>query len=102
MTKQELMIQIRSSDLSQEQKNKLFQELAKTTDPKKIAEKLKKEKPSKKSPKKEDEPKKVRARDEKGRLVGDDPSTPDVDEAWVEAKPFQPKSNKKQGLSDAK
>lgn len=26
----------------------------------------------------------VRARDEQGRFIGDDPSTPDVDEAWVE------------------
>ena len=25
----------------------------------------------------------VRARNEKGQLVGDDPSTPDVNEAWV-------------------
>ena len=31
-----------------------------------------------------DAPKKrVRARDDKGRLVGDDPSTPDINEAWV-------------------
>ena len=26
----------------------------------------------------------VRARDELGRFIADDPSTPDVDEAWVE------------------
>ena len=26
---------------------------------------------------------KVRARNEKGQLVGDDPSTPDVNEAWT-------------------
>ena len=25
----------------------------------------------------------VRARNEKGQLIGDDPSTPDVNEAWV-------------------
>ena len=25
----------------------------------------------------------VRARDEQGHFIGDDPSTPDVDEAWV-------------------
>jgi len=25
----------------------------------------------------------VRARNEKGQLVGDDPSTPDVNEAWI-------------------
>ena len=29
------------------------------------------------------EKKRVRARDEKGRLKGDDPSTPDVNEAWM-------------------
>tara|TARA_R110001606_G_scaffold32595_1_gene98383 strand:+ start:1296 stop:1607 length:312 start_codon:yes stop_codon:yes gene_type:complete len=28
-------------------------------------------------------PKKVRARNAKGHLVGDDPSTPDIDEAWI-------------------
>ena len=28
-------------------------------------------------------PKKVRARNAKGHLVGDDPSTPDVNEAWT-------------------
>lgn len=27
----------------------------------------------------------VRARDEQGRYVGDDPATPDVNEAWVKA-----------------
>ena len=26
---------------------------------------------------------KVRARNDKGQLVGDDPSTPDVNEAWT-------------------
>lgn len=26
----------------------------------------------------------VRARDEEGKFLGDDPATPDVDEAWVE------------------
>ena len=26
----------------------------------------------------------VRARDEEGKYLGDDPATPDVDEAWVE------------------
>jgi len=33
----------------------------------------------------EDKPekKRVRARDEKGRLKPDDPSTPDINEAWV-------------------
>mgnify|MGYP001260253243 FL=1 len=29
------------------------------------------------------EKKRVRARDEKGRLKGDDPSTPNVNEAWM-------------------
>lgn len=29
----------------------------------------------------------VRARDDQGRFVADDPSTPDVDEAWVEVQP---------------
>ena len=29
---------------------------------------------------------KKRARNEKGQLIGDDPSTPDVNEAWVEDK----------------
>ena len=29
------------------------------------------------------ETKKVRARDEKGRLLADDPNTPEVNEAWV-------------------
>lgn len=28
-------------------------------------------------------PKKVRARNDKGHLIGDDPSTPDVNEAWT-------------------
>ena len=28
-----------------------------------------------------------RARDEQGRFIADDPSTPDVDEAWVEVQP---------------
>ena len=28
-----------------------------------------------------------RARDEMGRFIADDPSTPDVDEAWVEVQP---------------
>ena len=32
----------------------------------------------------EEPKKKKRARDSKGRLKGDDPSTPDVNEAWVE------------------
>jgi len=32
---------------------------------------------------KDTETKKVRARNEKGQLVGDDPSTPDVNEAWT-------------------
>ena len=27
---------------------------------------------------------KKRARNEKGQLIGDDPSTPDINEAWVE------------------
>ena len=29
----------------------------------------------------------VRARDELGQFIADDPSTPDVDEAWVEVTP---------------
>jgi len=29
------------------------------------------------------EKKRVRARDEKGRLKGDDPSTPNINEAWM-------------------
>ena len=34
---------------------------------------------------KQDKPekKRVRARDEKGRLKADDPSTPDINEAWM-------------------
>jgi len=34
---------------------------------------------------KQDKPekKRVRARDEKGRLKGDDPSTPNINEAWM-------------------
>ena len=32
---------------------------------------------------KDTETKKVRARNKKGQLVGDDPSTPDVNEAWT-------------------
>jgi len=35
-------------------------------------------------PKKKAPVKKKRARDEKGRLKADDPSTPDVNEAWEE------------------
>ena len=35
-------------------------------------------------PKKKAAPKKKRARDAKGRLKADDPSTPDINEAWEE------------------
>lgn len=49
----------------------------KTNNPKEMIEKLKKE-----MPKKATGSKKKRARDEKGRLIGDDPSTPE-NEAWV-------------------
>lgn len=30
-------------------------------------------------------PRLIRARDEQGRFVGDDPTTPDVNEAWTDA-----------------
>ena len=40
----------------------------------------------------------VRARNDKGHLIGDDPSTPDVDEAWVEAKENTPKPTPKKKL----
>lgn len=53
----------------------------KTNNPKEMIEKLKKE-----MPKKATGSKKKRARDEKGRLIGDDPSTPE-NEAWVNDTP---------------
>ena len=42
------------------------------------------EEPKKPEPKNKLTPKKKRARDDKGRLKADDPSTPDVNEAWEE------------------
>jgi hypothetical protein len=67
-------------------------------DPKQIENLVKGTKAPAKSP-----AKKVRARDDKGRLKGDDPSTPDVNEAWVqEAKPMSLGDNKKQGVPESK
>lgn len=43
----------------------------------------------------EEEGEPVRARNEKGQLVGDDPSTPDVNEAWEGGKAPKKKSTKK-------
>jgi len=43
---------------------------------------------------KDTETKKVRARNEKGQLVGDDPSTPDVNEAWTTKMVKKVKGNK--------
>ena len=40
---------------------------------------------------------KKRARNDKGQLIGDDPSTPDVNEAWVDDEPkASPKTKAKQ------
>jgi hypothetical protein len=40
---------------------------------------------------------KKRARNDKGQLIGDDPSTPDVNEAWVDDEPkASPKAKAKQ------
>ena len=42
-----------------------------------------------------DEGEPVRARNDKGQLMGDDPSTPDVNEAWEGGKAPAKKSSKK-------
>ncbi len=55
----------------------------KTNNPKEMIEKLKKEMPKKA---KATGSKKKRARDEKGRLIGDDPNT-EINEAWVSDTP---------------
>lgn len=40
-------------------------------------------------------PEPVRARNEKGHFISDDPTTPDVNEAWVDGKaPVKPKKKK--------
>lgn len=44
----------------------------------------------------------VRARNDKGHLIGDDPSTPDVNEAWVEAKENTPKPTPKKKAAPKK
>ena len=92
---------IRESNLTDEEKLELETKLNRLVPPVEVVKLLEKGSP-KKSPVKKPKTKKVRARDEKGRLVGDDPSTPDVNEAWVAAKPFAPKDNKKQVIPEAK